>query len=115
MGFFKKKADPISERERAIAERITSLEAQIQQLSGKLDAPAPAGPRLRSTARPHGAAAPAQAAVVPPAVEPIFETVDQDRLKSQSEPASVPEHFNELGVRKYDLAGARAGTAANSL
>ena len=106
MGLFKKKADPISERERAIAAHIASLEEQIKQLNGKLSAPA-SGPRLRSTARPHGAAAPAHAitGVAPaPAVEPIFETVDQDRLKEQAEPASTPAHFNELGVRKYDLA-----------
>jgi len=32
--------------------------------------------------------------------------VDQNRLKTQTEPASQPEHFNDLGVRKYDLAGA---------
>jgi len=105
MGFFKKKADPISEHERALAARIAALESQIEHLNGELGAaPAVSGPRLRSTARPHGAAAPVGPAAV--AVEPIFETVDQNRLKTQAEPASQAEHFNDLGVRKYDLAGA---------
>jgi hypothetical protein len=35
--------------------------------------------------------------------EPIFEDVDRDRLKAQTETATTPEHYNELGVRKYDL------------
>src|SRR5207253_6919250 len=35
--------------------------------------------------------------------EPIFEEVDQDRLQARSEAAATPQHFNELGVRKYDL------------
>ena len=40
---------------------------------------------------------------VPPAREPIFEEVDQERLTAEDEPAATPEHYNELGVRKYDL------------
>lgn len=110
MGLFKKKPDPISERERAIAAKIATLEAQIKQLSGKLEEPpSPGGPRLRSTARPHGAAAPANpgtASSSTPSVEPIFETVDQNRLKSGPGTNGADEHYNELGVRKYDLAGA---------
>ena len=35
--------------------------------------------------------------------EPIFEEVDQNRLQAHAEGASTPEHYNELGVRKYDL------------
>ena len=35
--------------------------------------------------------------------EPFFEEVDQDRLTAPEEPDATPEHFNELGVRKYDL------------
>ncbi len=105
MGLFKKKADPISEHERSLAAKIAALESQIVQLSGELEAtPSVSGPRLRSTARPHGAVAPVGPSAA--AVEPIFESVDQNRLKTQTEPATQPEHFNDLGVRKYDLAGA---------
>jgi hypothetical protein len=35
--------------------------------------------------------------------EPIFEEVDLDPLKTQPERVDTPEHFNELGIRKYDL------------
>jgi hypothetical protein len=121
MGWLKKKADPISDRARALNEEIAALEAQIKQLDSKLaqDKPAAepnhgkstAGPRLRSTALPHGASTVLHSAPTPPtpppppaASEPIFEEVDHDRLKARVEPASTPEHYNELGVRKYDLA-----------
>jgi hypothetical protein len=108
MGFFKKKADPISDRARALTEEIAALEAQIKRLDSKLnsDAPAPA-PRLRSTALPHGASTVVHAAPPAPAArpaEPIFEEVDQHRLKDREETAATREHYNDLGVRKYDLA-----------
>src|ERR1035437_5412664 len=37
------------------------------------------------------------------AEEPIFEEVGQHLLKARSEAATTPEHYNDLGVRKYDL------------
>jgi len=72
MGFFKKKADPISERAKALNDQIAALEAEIQRLSenghsaeSNRAAPPPAAPRpkerpsspqpkLRSTTLPHG-------------------------------------------------------------
>jgi hypothetical protein len=104
MGLFKKKTDPISDRARALGEEIAALEAQIKQLDSKL-APAGPAPKLRSTARPHGAATvkhTGQPATKP--AEPIFEDVDQNRLKGKTGPAAPPELYNDLGVRKYDLA-----------
>ena len=106
MGWFKKKADPISDRSRALTEQIAALEAQIKDLDTKLSVPTP---RLRPAAMPKGANAPSHPPPPPPPAptrpsEPIFEEVDQDRLKNRPEPASTPEHYNELGVRKYDLA-----------
>jgi hypothetical protein len=103
MVWSKKKADPISERARALSEEIAALEAQIKQLDSKLGS-IPAAPRLRSTALPHGATTVVHPSVLAPAEEPIFEEVNQNRLKNRSEPAVTPEHFNDLGVRKYDLA-----------
>ena len=35
--------------------------------------------------------------------EPIFEEVGHDLLEGRSEAGTTPEHYNELGVRKYDL------------
>ena len=107
MAWFRKKPDPISDRARVLNGEIARLESQIQQLDAQLQRDH-SQPRLRSTALPHGStvgrAAPAP--VAPPASaaeEPIFEEVGQDLLKAQSEGATTPEHYNELGVRKYDL------------
>jgi hypothetical protein len=125
MGLFRKKPDPISERAKHLNEQIAALETEIKKLAEQKEplpaAPPPpppaspfssalppaapvrphAQPRLRSTARPHGQTVPSAA----PAQEPIFEEVDQDRIKSHSEPLT-PAHYNDLGVRKYDLASA---------
>jgi hypothetical protein len=110
MVWFKKKPDPISDRARALNDEIARLEAEIHHLDSKLQQ-APPEPRLRSTAVPHGATlthphSPAQPAAAPPAArahEPIFEEVGIEKLKASEETAFAPEHYNELGVRKYDL------------
>ncbi|HXS69725.1 MAG TPA: hypothetical protein VN761_12840 [Candidatus Polarisedimenticolia bacterium] len=122
MAWFKKKPDPISDRARALTDEIAALEAQIKSLDSKLQQEPPPA-KLRSTAIPHGEtiqraqelekletalAAPKRSEggnsklETPKAQEPIFEEVDQDRLKARGEIAT-PEHYNELGVRKYDL------------
>ncbi len=113
MGLFKKKPDPISERARTLNDQIVALESEIKKLSVKeaqasapSASPASRQPRLRSTALPHGQTtlnSPASAPPAPATPEPIFEEMDQQRLKNQAEVAT-PEHYNELGVRKYDLA-----------
>jgi hypothetical protein len=111
MAWFKKKPDPISDRARALTDEIAALEAQIKSLDSKLQqAPPPA--KLRSTAIPHGETIqrpnevetqnPKPETTSPKPQDPIFEEVDQDRLKARGEVAT-PEHYNELGVRKYDL------------
>jgi hypothetical protein len=104
MAFAKKKAqksDPISERARALNEQIASLEAEIRRLDSQLQhTPVP---RLRSTAVPHGATVVrAPTPPPPPPPEPIFEEVKPLRAVEET---ATPEHFNELGVRKYDLPG----------
>jgi hypothetical protein len=115
MGLFKKKPDPISDRARDLNDEIAALEAQIKMLDAKLQQEPPPA-KLRSTAIPHGETvqrgAESEAAkletrnpkpeTTPPPHEPIFEEVDQARLKSRGEVAT-PEHYNDLGVRKYDL------------
>lgn len=118
MAWLKKKSDPFSKRARALNAEIAELEAQIKRLDASLQrnlSRKPSG--FRSTAVPHGAtiihAAPTiepqpTAPVPPPPTapkihEPIFEEVAQKPLKSHTEPAVTPEHFNEQGVRKYDF------------
>ena len=107
MAWFRKKPDPISDRARVLSDEIARLESQIQQLDSQLQQDH-SQPRLRSTALPHGSTVshPGPEPAAPPAPraeEPIFEEVGQDLLKARSEGTTTPEHYNELGVRKYDL------------
>ncbi|HZF02389.1 MAG TPA: hypothetical protein VE344_10905 [Methylomirabilota bacterium] len=97
-----KQVDPISERARALNEQISSLEAEIKKIDSQLQRP-PA-PKFKSTAIPHGATVsrkpePAPAPKPKP-TEPVFEEIKKSA--PTAEPGS-PEHYNELGVRKYDL------------
>ena len=50
------------------------------------------------------AAVPAPALSVVPQ-EPVFEEVDQERIQSRTE-TTTTAHYNDLGVRKYDLSSA---------
>lgn len=129
MGLFKKKPDPISERARLLNNQIAALETEIKKLSAKpgaeeprVSAPLPpkaspfsppvnrqpAGvtpqPRLRSTAFPKNASGNG-AGAGPGPQEPIFEEVGQSRIQAEEE-SNTPAHYNDLGVRKYDLTSA---------
>lgn len=107
MAWFRKKPDLISDRARMLNDEIAKLESQIQQLDAQLQRDH-SQPRLRSTALPHGGTvshAPPELAAPPAPVadEPIFEELGQDLLNARSEGTTTPDHYNELGVRKYDL------------
>jgi hypothetical protein len=104
MGIFKKKADPISERTKALNAEIAELEAKIKKLNSQ-GPEETTQPRVRSTARPHGPTVPTTPPLptIPPTGEPIFEEVNQNRLQSPPETPPAPQQFNQLGVRKYDL------------
>jgi hypothetical protein len=106
MAWFRRKADLISDRARVLNQEIAALESQIKTLDARLQRHQ-AQPRLRSTALPHGSTvshpAPEPSGPSPAVDEPIFENVDQNRLKARPEPTNTPEHYNDLGVRKYDL------------
>ena len=107
MAWFRKKPDPITDRARALNDEIARLESQIQELDAQMQRDQ-TQPRLRSTALPHSSTVShATPAPVPPPApvthEPIFEEVGQNLLESRGESATTPEHYNELGVRKYDL------------
>jgi len=130
MGFFKKKADPISERAKTLNQQIAALEAEIKRLSAQppeenhaptpKEAPATSTlpknsdtrgasvqPRLRSTALPHGhsgatihAQPPAQPAAVPKP-PPEPELEDVNPFRGEAEHVkAVAEQQEELGVRK---------------
>jgi hypothetical protein len=107
MAWLKKKTDPISDRARTLSSEIASLEAQIKRLDAQLQR-GQGHPRLRSTAVPHGATITHTTQTAEPPTttarpEAIFEEVDQERLKARHEDVTTPQHYNELGVRKYDF------------
>jgi len=106
MAWLRKKIDPISDRSRVLSDEIAALEAQIKTLDSRLQQQH-TRPRLRSTALPLSSSPPSldtqsQTTQRTPR-EPIFEEVDIDRLRTHADPSQNAAHFNELGVRKYDL------------
>ncbi len=107
MAWFRKRPDPISERARALNDEIARLESQIKELDERLQHDQ-SQPRLRSTALPHRGTvshmSPSPATSPMPAPqEPIFEEVHRELLEGQNDAGTTPEHYNDLGVRKYDL------------
>jgi hypothetical protein len=104
MAFLRKRADPISERARALTAEIAELEEKIRKLDSQLkqNPQKVASPRTVHSQNGHS---PANAVAEPrrSSHEPIFEEVDRNRLKNRAEANSTPEHYNELGVRKYDF------------
>ncbi len=111
MGWFRKRSDPISDRARTLNQEIAALEAQIKTLDTRLQRQqeqpglrsAAPGSESAASAVSHGQAEDSPGAVVRSSHEPIFEEIDQGRLKSKGETNDTPEYYNELGVRKYDL------------
>ncbi|MFM8470200.1 MAG: hypothetical protein ACKODH_09555 [Limisphaerales bacterium] len=96
MSLFRKKSDPLSDRARALEAEIAALQEQIKQAeSGQ---PLwPGTPKLRSTTMPGGVKAETVAAAPPAA--PVFEDVDQQRLKASARPAPAADPHPELGPR----------------
>jgi len=93
MGLFKKNPDPITGRSRELNAKISELESRIKKLNSELKAgeTTPVRPTIQPEPAP------------PRPSEPVFEKVDQNQLKAPAEPRATGQHFNELGVRKYDL------------
>ena len=100
MGLFRKKADPISARSKELNDQITALEAQIKQLNSKIEH-GKSYPRVRSTAVPHGPTVNMGPAPAPK--DPVFEQIEFKKAKETPEGETTADHYNELGVRKYDL------------
>lgn len=97
MAWLRKKTDPISQRARDLNAEIASLEAAIKKLDTKMSRGAG-----QQTSAGAGSGA---AAVIPPAAkhEPVFEEINPAVLLAPEEVANTPEHYNDQGVRKFDL------------
>src|ERR1041385_3783784 len=118
MGLFSKKADPIASKAKELEQQIAAVQLQIKQLNRKLEKPEPVAVSSRAHSNGHERSVPqtpARPTLAPPAHraaqirnipvrEPIFESVEQAAPAAQSDPSKA--HFNDLGVRKYDLPGA---------
>ena len=102
MGWRKKKSDPISERARDLNAEIASLEAEIRRLDSRLSRGA-ASSSLIGTASTATNQLVEEPAPQSPRHEPVFEEVHQVTLASQPGPVNTPEHYNEMGLRKFDL------------
>jgi hypothetical protein len=94
LGFFKKKTDPLADRQRALNAQIAALENQIKGLQS--------GKATEKKIDP--------LTVKPPKTEPhretVFEIVPAPPTQSDpSGPAAGPAHYNDLGARKFDLVG----------
>jgi len=82
MGLFRKKKDPIKDREKSLVSEIEQLEDQIRSLQGVLEN-AKSEPHVRQTSYPGGGSVAKPVPAVEPDAprnEPVFEAVDQQRL-----------------------------------
>lgn len=95
-----KKPDPLSDRAKALNAEIAALEAQIRALGSQKAPPVHHSDPAGTSSAPD---APVSA---PGTLEPTFEPVDHQRVTTESPPDATPAHFNDLGVRKYDLTAA---------
>jgi cell division protein FtsB len=91
-----KKSDPIAARSRALNQEIEALKAQIHKLGSELQREETASPRVVRGNESWGGHL----------REPVFEAVNHQRVTTPSDRENPTEQYNELGVRKYDLAGA---------
>jgi hypothetical protein len=98
MSFFKRNPDPLSDKARALNDRIARLQEEIAALNAKIESDKEQ-PRLRAPTTPAGSATP----TTPDLREPIFEEVDHQRVTRPAEPEATANHYNDLGVRKFDL------------
>lgn len=100
MALFRRKRDPIREREERVRAQLAEIQARLNKLSAEA-AQAPTEPRWRSTAQPN----PTPAASAPATSAPAFEQVNHQRVQNPFDPRARPAHLNERGIARYDLFG----------
>ncbi|MEI7731829.1 MAG: hypothetical protein WCO56_19815 [Verrucomicrobiota bacterium] len=102
MSFFRKKPDPITERNKALNQRIAQLEAEIKQLNNTNPPDSP--PRPRPIPQPPATTSSTQPSRPPAA--PLFIEAARKPAVPSMEAIPQPQLYNDLGVRKYNLAEA---------
>ncbi|MBI4657426.1 MAG: hypothetical protein HY735_01030 [Verrucomicrobia bacterium] len=101
----------MSDRSRALEAQIAALEAQIKQLSQRAEKEQ-SQPHVRSRVVPQSSQGQKALGFSPPNAsvtgghEPVFEPVDHRTMASFSQSETGSSHYNDLGMRKYDLVGA---------
>ncbi|HOY57142.1 MAG TPA: hypothetical protein PK640_03270 [Verrucomicrobiota bacterium] len=98
MRFFRKKPDPIAESERQLNARLEALQGELRQLNERLSAP----PTTSRPGSPTAHSASLAGRIPAGAREPRFEAIDHLGVQGAADRDSTPDHFNQLGVRKYD-------------
>ena len=96
MRFFKKKADPISDRAKALNAEIAALEAQIKKLAANVE-------QAHSQPRPASAGLTSSHLTRANPREPIFEEIDRERLIDPSDSTSRPAKEENLGVHRFSV------------
>ncbi|MCD6050257.1 MAG: hypothetical protein K0Q55_1660 [Verrucomicrobia bacterium] len=100
MLWLKKKPDPLTDRAKELAREIAQLEAEIQKMSARKET---ARPAVRTTTLP-GDNGPVPTRLPAKTVhDPVFENVNSHKLAVAAEAENTSAHYNDLGVRKYDL------------
>lgn len=110
MGLFQSRRDPIDSRQRSVEAKLAAIKKQIaDEKSRPAEIPGP-GSRPPTTRPKTALGYVAKPAATPPNIparkvkhDPVFEPLDPKRLHPGPDARTTPAHFNELGVRKYDL------------
>lgn len=104
MALFRRKADPVSERARALNSEIAALQAEIQKHESLLGQTVSRSERRDSPfAQSTSQEQPPQPRAQTVRPELDIEDVDQRPLTNVTGTPPDPVHLNELGMRKYDL------------
>ena len=100
MGFWRKKPDPIAQKAKSLDAQIAAIEGQIQKLAAEMQRTR-TQPHVRSTVFPQNPAPARDTETASP--EPVFETVDHRHIAPVPEGESTSAHYNDRGLRKFDI------------
>lgn len=95
MAFFRRKADPISDRARALNSEIAALEAQIREYESNLE--------QICEAQDTGATVPTTRDREPKEEGPQLEAIGGRQMTAERELENDFVHVNDQGLQKYDL------------